>query len=264
MKYQSVKGFVMGVAATASVVALSGTALAISRSITVDDGVKITVDGKALVPKDANGNEVPVFVYEGTTYVPIRAVAEAFQNSVSYDDASRTAVITSTPSTTDKPAAEKEDSQNPAEAGSVDEAKAKQIALDKAGLKEADVKFTKVKLDTEDGKQVYDIEFVSGNKEYSYTVEIASGNITEEGSEVLDDEKNTSASTDLISMEEAKKIVLGRIVGASLTDFTEFKQDTDDGVDVYEGEVSYSGYNYSFKLNAKDGTVISWESGSND
>ena len=51
----------------------------------ITDGIKIIVDGKNLIPTDANGNEVQPFIYNGTTYLPVRAVANAFGKAVYWD-----------------------------------------------------------------------------------------------------------------------------------------------------------------------------------
>ena len=55
--------------------------------------------------------------------------------------------------------------------------KAKYIALKDAGI--SNVKFTKAKVDYENGIKVYDIEFRKGNKEYDYEIEAATGKIRE-------------------------------------------------------------------------------------
>jgi peptidase propeptide and YPEB domain protein len=55
--------------------------------------------------------------------------------------------------------------------------KAKSIALKDAGV--SNVKFTKAKVDYENGIKVYDIEFRKGNKEYDYEIEAATGKIRE-------------------------------------------------------------------------------------
>ena len=55
--------------------------------------------------------------------------------------------------------------------------KAKSIALKYAGV--SNVKFTKAKVDYENGIKVYDIEFRKGNKEYDYEIEAATGKIRE-------------------------------------------------------------------------------------
>jgi hypothetical protein len=65
-----------------------------SRAIKVYyQNLKITVDGRMIIPKDANGAQVHPFLYEDRTYVPIRALASALGFSVSWDAASSTARI---------------------------------------------------------------------------------------------------------------------------------------------------------------------------
>ena len=51
----------------------------------VYQNLKIYIDGVEIDPKDANGNKVEPFIYNGTTYLPVRAVGEAFGKTVSYD-----------------------------------------------------------------------------------------------------------------------------------------------------------------------------------
>jgi hypothetical protein len=47
--------------------------------------IKVYIDGAELTPKDASGNTLEPFIYNGSTYLPIRAVAEAVGKEVSYD-----------------------------------------------------------------------------------------------------------------------------------------------------------------------------------
>ena len=53
-------------------------------SISVFPGMNLAINGETFVPKDVNGKEVDVFSYNGTTYVPIRAISQAFGMDVSY------------------------------------------------------------------------------------------------------------------------------------------------------------------------------------
>lgn len=64
--------------------------------------------------------------------------------------------------------------------------KAKSIAVAKAGLSMADVNFKKAKLDREDGKVVYEIEFYNGRMEYECTVNALDGTVMEFDSEYDD------------------------------------------------------------------------------
>lgn len=56
---------------------------------------------------------------------------------------------------------------------------AKETALSHAGLNESDVQFTKAKLENDDGRVEYEIEFYSGRTEYDYTIDAVSGNMIE-------------------------------------------------------------------------------------
>lgn len=62
----------------------------------------------------------------------------------------------------------------------ISEEKAKEIALDHAGYEESEVRFFKVKLDRDDGRYEYEIEFrAEGNLEYDYTINAENGKIVE-------------------------------------------------------------------------------------
>lgn len=65
------------------------------QTLTATYGVQLVVDGQARTLTDANGTVVRPFVSNGTTYVPIRAIAELFGAEVSYDRNSNTATIQS-------------------------------------------------------------------------------------------------------------------------------------------------------------------------
>lgn len=60
----------------------------------------------------------------------------------------------------------------------ISEAKAKSIAYDHAGVKAANVKFSKAELDRDDLIVHYDVEFVAGDFEYEYEINAESGKIT--------------------------------------------------------------------------------------
>ena len=66
------------------------------------DNIKINIDGKNYVAKDVNGNEVEPFTYNGTTFLPVRGVANAFGKNVVWDDRTKTVNITSQASSSEK------------------------------------------------------------------------------------------------------------------------------------------------------------------
>ncbi len=65
--------------------------------------------------------------------------------------------------------------------------KAREIAVKDAGIKNAEVSFTKAKLDTDDGVKVYEIEFTYNGNEYEYDINAKTGAIIEKNKEPVDD-----------------------------------------------------------------------------
>ena len=74
----------------------------------------------------------------------------------------------------------------PAASGDIGYAKAKSVALNHAGVSEGKAYDMDIELDDEDGTLVYDVEFKSGNMEYSYEINAATGAILKHEAE-LDD-----------------------------------------------------------------------------
>lgn len=97
MKKRNWKGFVAGVITTLLVCAMGVPALAatVQKVLYVDyGGISIVLDGEKLDSKDSNGNTVEPFIYNGTTYLPVRAVGEAFNKDVNWDGATKTVTLT--------------------------------------------------------------------------------------------------------------------------------------------------------------------------
>ena len=97
MKKLNLKSFVAGmlVAILAMTMFLPGLAVQLSKQISATyKDIKITVDGKTIEPKDANGNPVEPFIADGSTYLPVRAVAEAVGYDVKWDGNTNTVILT--------------------------------------------------------------------------------------------------------------------------------------------------------------------------
>ena len=73
-----------------------------------------------------------------------------------------------------------------APAGDIGHAKAKSIALNHAGVSEGKAYDMEIELDDEDGTLVYEVEFKSGNMEYSYEINAATGAILKHEAELND------------------------------------------------------------------------------
>lgn len=55
--------------------------------------IKIFIDGNRINPTDADGNYVEPFIIDGTTYLPVRAIGNAFGKEVSWDGSTFTVYI---------------------------------------------------------------------------------------------------------------------------------------------------------------------------
>ena len=56
-------------------------------------GITIDIDNIEVVPRDVNGNIVNPFIINGTTYLPVRAIAEALGKNVNWDAETKTVLI---------------------------------------------------------------------------------------------------------------------------------------------------------------------------
>ena len=71
-----------------------------------------------------------------------------------------------------------------ADNGPVSLEQAKQIALERAGVKASEASFTKAYKDWDDGRAVYEIEFYVGNTEYDMDVDVNTGRVTDFSTEI--------------------------------------------------------------------------------
>jgi len=80
-------GFILGVVVGALI--FGSVAIATSNETrtlsAVFRGITIEIDRTQYTPKDVNGNEVEPFIVDGTTYLPLRAIAEAFDKEVTWE-----------------------------------------------------------------------------------------------------------------------------------------------------------------------------------
>lgn len=77
-----ISGVLIGVTISSSMVFAVNTTTLYN---VIANGIKIVVDGQKLNPTDANGNKVEPIIYNGTTYLPVRAIANALGKAVYWD-----------------------------------------------------------------------------------------------------------------------------------------------------------------------------------
>lgn len=141
--------------------------------------------------------------------------------------------------------------------GAVDEAKAQEIALAHAGVNAADATITKSKLDYDDGRQVYELEWYANGAKYDYGVAVATGEIVNSGYEAKTVVGTGNSAT--VSEATAKQTALARVSGATEKNIYEWKLDYDDGRPEYEGKIIYGGTEYEFTIDAASGNITEWD-----
>ena len=152
----------------------------------------------------------------------------------------------------------------PGQVGTMDSAKA--IALADAGLTEAEVTFTKEKLDWDDGLAVYDIEFYTADREYEYEINAATGAIMERDEEAFQNPGNYSGGTDSLIGEDKARETAAAYAGFSTAEvfFTKVKLEEEDGGMEYEIEFYKDRVEYEVTIDAVSGTVLEYKSENDD
>ena len=136
---------------------------------------------------------------------------------------------------------------------------AENIALTDAGLTADALSGSYTRLEYDDGRAVYDVEFWTADKEYDYEIDAVTGEIL---SYDYDAEHYTApaASGTQITSDDAKRIALEH-AGIAEADATRFKVelDEDDGRQVYEVEWEVGRTEYSYEISAADGSILNYE-----
>lgn len=148
----------------------------------------------------------------------------------------------------------------------ITEADAKKIALDHAGLKEADVKRLTVKKDTDDGRTHFDVEFFKGDYEYDYEIDAETGKIVDysKEKEAVKASATTAttkpATTNIISKSKAQSIALehAKLKKSQVTGLR-VSLDKDDGRTYYEVDFRKGNVEYDYEIDAVTGKVIEWD-----
>ena len=225
----------------------------------------IVIDGTERTFVNANGTKIDPAIYNGSIYLPLRAIGEIMGKRVSWDGATQTVRLDSTASGGDVTDFDTNNSSQSAPTGGVTLEQAKQTALQHAGKTASQVQFVKAQQDWENGRKVYEIEFIvsdsTGYTEYDYEIDAATGKIVsyDHDAESYAPPAQSTNSGVKVTEATAKKTALSRVSGATEKDIYEWKLDYDDGRTEYEGKIIYGGMEYEFTINAATGAVTEWE-----
>ena len=234
------------VVTTASVGAAS-----VYKNITARQNTAMTVkvDGTALTLKDDDGDSLYPLTYDGNTYLPAEQLASAVGYNATSDDDSvsltkKVAATSTSTSSTD-----------------IGAEKAKEIALQHAGVSASNAVFVKAEREYDDGRLTYDVDFYAGNKEYDYEILAADGTILSYDADIEGYRipSTTSTGTD-IGAEKAKEIALQHAgVSASNAVFVKAERERDDGRLTYDVDFYAGNKEYDYEILAADGTILSYD-----
>ena len=157
--------------------------------------------------------------------------------------------------------------------GYIGEDKAKSIAKDHLGEDISDIKKVSVKMDYEDGRMIYEVEFYTSSGEHEFEIDAITGKIIdydydgynnknnkEETPVPPRNEEKVTGSQKFIGINTAKNIALKH---AKLTESDirglEVELDREDGIIIYEVEFKYKGFEYEYEINAITGKIMDWE-----
>lgn len=219
------------------------------------DTANASFSGISLDEKDGIAYYGVDFTADGMTYhYAIDAMTGAVIESSS--GAAQTTDTTNASGTTGTTAA--------SQTGTVDEARAKQIALEHAGVSESDTTFLMAKQDYENGTLVYEVEFyvAATGTEYDYEIDAATGEVRSfdyDAENYTAGQQNTASGTNETKSEaEIRAIALAKVPGATENDIR-MNLDRDDGKLRYEGKIIYEGMEYDFEIDAYSGAIQEWD-----
>ena len=94
---KSFKSFIAGMLTMLMICGMGGTASATTGKVTKEleyKNISVTLDGEKLDLRDAKGSPVEPFKFDGTNYLPVRALAECLDLDVAWDGQTSTVLLT--------------------------------------------------------------------------------------------------------------------------------------------------------------------------
>ncbi len=138
-------------------------------------------------------------------------------------------------------------------------ARAEQLALEYAGVDISDAQIVKCESDYENGREVYEVEFVKDGVKYEYVIdaeteEIIEAEVEQKGNTPVDD------SAQMISLERSKEIALEHAgLAENAVTFEKSELDREDGRTVYEIDFTDGSFEYDYEIEAYTGAVVGYD-----
>lgn len=254
--------------------------MVITASAFVQKTISATMKSQDIAYKGNNMNQ-EVLVYNNTTYVPLRNFSEIvgvpveYKNGVIYlgDTANQSNSTNgstesnnsnnSNNNSNNSSNTNNTNSNNAADNGNklyIGKNEAKKIALQHAGVQDGQYTITELKLDRDNNKIVYEVEFFTANKEYDYEIDAITGQIVSydydiEGFEIPSIDNNAT----YIGKEKAEQIALDHAqLSKQQVKYVKNELDKDDGRWEYQIEFKYGNKEYEYDINAYTGEIIDY------
>ena len=267
--------------------------LALSMVITASAFVQKTISATMKsqdIAYEGNNMNQEVIVYNNTTYVPSRNFSEIvgvpvdYKNGVIYLGDSANQSNTTNGSTESNNSNNSNNNSNNSNNNSnnsnssntnsnssnhvadngnklyIGKNEARKIALQHAGVQDDQYTITELKLDRNNNKIVYEVEFFTANKEYDYEIDAITGKIVSydydiEGFEIPTIDNNAT----YIGKEKAEQIALDHAqVTKQQVKYVKNELDKDDGRWEYQIEFKYGNKEYEYEINAYTGEIIDY------
>lgn len=128
-------------------------------------------------------------------------------------------------------------------------------ALKNAGTTRSAVWELECERDSDDGITVYEVEFIKGSTEYSYTINAKTGNIREKSVEY----RYVPSSKARIGKSAAKnKVFSFSGINRNKVSGLVCYYDYDDGKEIYEVKFRKGNYRYEYDVNARSGKIVEY------
>lgn len=143
----------------------------------------------------------------------------------------------------------------------IDREAARTAAVSHAGVAADSVTAFECKLDRDHGREIYEIEFLSGDYEYDYDIDAVTGAVIKHEKEPRDDPKAAAgteiAAPTLLSKEDVKAAVLihAGVTADELSDY-DCELDRDNNTYIYEIDFQCGAYEYEYEINAATGDIL--------
>ena len=161
------------------------------------------------------------------------------------------------------------ESTEPGQDAIISQEEASAIALEAAGGGSV----VKIKLDTDDGVKVYEVDVINGNFEYEIEILASTGDVLKTEKKTIkpstsDNPGQTQPNPGqtqpdgkrLIGLDAAKQISIADVgLDAAEVSFQKAKLDYEDGMAIYEIEFYTDTYEYEYEINAYTGEIYNKE-----